>query len=180
MYLGQSFLAIELGQKINISFIEVFRANWISIISMLLLSILFSLLSGFILWRFTDFDMITCFFGATPGGLSAMPSIAEEVGANTMVVTVIQTMRVFLVVLMIPLFASIWLTGSTNDLTVDHAIVSTTHSPFEITQLLWTVLLIVGVCGGYYVGKYLRFSSSLARRWNARCRMCSNNGICFV
>lgn len=61
MYLGQSFLAIELGQKINISFIEVFRANWISIISMLLLSILFSLLCGFILWRFTDFDMITCF-----------------------------------------------------------------------------------------------------------------------
>ena len=157
MYLGQSFLAIELGQKINISFIEVFRENWISIISMLLLSILFSLLSGFILWRLTDFDMITCFFGATPGGLSAMPSIAEEIGANTMVVTVIQTMRVFLVVLLIPLFASIWLTRSTNDLTVNHAVVFTTDSPFEITQLLWTLLLIVGVCGGYYVGKYLRF-----------------------
>ncbi len=37
-----------------------------------------------------------------------MPGMAEEVGANTAVVSIIQTMRVFLVVLAVPLFVVYW------------------------------------------------------------------------
>ena len=76
-----------------------------------------------------------------------MPGMAEEVGANTAVVSIIQTMRVFLVVLAVPLFVVYW--GSN---TGRHA-VSVTPSVFEWGSLLWTGVLIVTAVVGYYIGK---------------------------
>ena len=44
------------------------------------------------------------FVGTAPGGLSAMPGIAQEVGANTAIVSLVQMIRVLLVVMTIPFF----------------------------------------------------------------------------
>lgn len=100
--------------------------------------------------------------------MSAMPGMAEEVGANTAVVSIIQTMRVFLVVLAVPLFVVYW--GSN---TGRHA-VSVTPSVFEWGSLLWTGVLIVTAVVGYYIGK-LKISCSLVSRRNAYCCNCSNS-----
>ncbi|PJN88606.1 AbrB family transcriptional regulator [Bacillus sp. mrc49] len=153
LLIGQCILGIELGQKINLSFLHIFREHWKTIILMLLISIIFSLLSGFILWKYSKTDMLTSFFGTAPGGLSAMPGIAEEVGANTAVVSIIQTMRVFLVILIIPLIVSSW-PGS-------HAVQviypSQTAATFEMGKMLWTMLLIVAASSGHQLAKYLKF-----------------------
>ncbi|WP_340372862.1 AbrB family transcriptional regulator [Peribacillus sp. FSL E2-0218] len=153
LLIGQCILGIELGQKINLSFLHIFREHWMTIILMLLISIIFSLLSGFILWKYSKTDMLTSFFGTAPGGLSAMPGIAEEVGANTAVVSIIQTMRVFLVILIIPLIVSSW-PGSHADQVVYP---TQTAAPFEMGKLLWTMLLIVVACSGHQLAKYLKF-----------------------
>ncbi|MFE4133543.1 AbrB family transcriptional regulator [Peribacillus sp. YIM B13482] len=153
LFMGQCILGIELGQKINLSFLHIFSEHWLTIILMLILSIFFSLLSGFILWKYSKTDMLTSFFGTAPGGLSAMPGIAEEVGANTAVVSIIQTMRVLLVILIIPIFVSSWASNP-----VDHVILPAhTRSHFEVEKLLWTVVLMGIAYGGYRLGKYLKF-----------------------
>ncbi|WP_286201591.1 AbrB family transcriptional regulator [Bacillus sp. ISL-4] len=92
------------------------------------------------------------FFGTAPTS-SAMPGIAEEVGANTVVVTIIQTMRVFLVVFTVPNIISSWIAHP-----ADHTV---TYVPFEtpsfeMGQVLWTVVLRLTGWGGYYIGRYLR------------------------
>ncbi len=92
--LGQMILGIELGQKLNLSVLSVLKDHWFSVGVMLILSILLALLSGYVLWRFSKTDMMTSFVGTAPGGLSAMPSIAQEVGANTAIVSLVQMMRV--------------------------------------------------------------------------------------
>lgn len=153
LFIGQCILGIELGQKINLSFLHIFKEYWMTIILMLLLSIFFSLLSGFLLWKYSKTDMLTSFFGTAPGGLSAMPGIAEEVGANTAVVSIIQTMRVFLVILTIPIFVSLWASNPVNHFTLP----AQTVSPFEFEKLLWTLVLIGIAYGGYLLGKYLKF-----------------------
>ncbi|WP_261386153.1 AbrB family transcriptional regulator, partial [Bacillus paralicheniformis] len=101
---GQMLLGIELGQKINMSVISIFKENWLIVGVMLLLSVVFAMLSGFVLWRFSKTDMLTSFVGTAPGGLSAMPGIAQEVGANTAIVSLVQMIRVLLVVMTIPFF----------------------------------------------------------------------------
>lgn len=154
--IGQWILAIELGQKINLSVLQVFSDHSITIIVMLFLSIIFSLLSGFVLWKFSQTDMLTSFLGTAPGGLTAMPSIAEDVGANTGIVSIIQTIRIFLVVLTIPVIVSSWLTSPINQSITTSLSVSTVDSGFAVSPFLWTVALGLTAWGGYYVGKFLR------------------------
>ena len=84
------------------SVISIFKENWLIVGVMLLLSVVFAMLSGFVLWRFSKTDMLTSFVGTAPGGLSAMPGIAQEVGANTAIVSLVQMIRVLLVVMTIP------------------------------------------------------------------------------
>lgn len=100
-------------------------------------------------------DMLTSLFGTAPGGLSAMPGIAEEVGANTGAVSIVQTIRVFLVVLTIPIIVSSWTSNPVSPAAAYHS--SVQISGFHISQLLWTIVLIITAFGGYYMGKTLRF-----------------------
>jgi membrane AbrB-like protein len=155
LYIGQCILGIELGQKINTSVLFTFNDNWLAITIMLLLSIAFSLLAGFILWKISNLDMLTSFFATAPGGMSAMPGIADEVGANTGIVSIIQTVRVFLVILTIPLLLSSWFSNQGN--TEFSNTVSSEISRFEPTLVLITILLVFVAIGGYYLGKYLKF-----------------------
>ncbi|KKB34182.1 AbrB family transcriptional regulator [Bacillus thermotolerans] len=152
MYLGQLILGIELGRKINLEVVSAFQSHGLVIVIVLLASIAFSLLSGYVLWKFSQTDMMTSFFGTTPGGLSAMPAIAEETGANTGVVSIIQTMRVFLVVLIIPVFVSMWAVSPDESAGAASAV-----PVFEMNHAVWTAVLVVVGWGGYHLGKRLKF-----------------------
>lgn len=87
--------------------------------------------------------MLTSFFGTAPGGLSAIPGIAEEVGANTAVVSIIQTMRVFLVVFTVPIIVSSLAVHTANPTIAHNGPASGGIPNFEINQLFWTIVLVV-------------------------------------
>jgi uncharacterized protein len=153
--IGQCILGIELGLKMNGSVLSIFQDNWLTISTMLLLSIFFSLLSGLVLWKFSKLDMLTSFFATAPGGLSAMPSIAEEVGANTGIVSIVQTMRIFLVILTVPVILSFGISNPID--TVNDHTASTVVAQLEAKQIIWTALLVITAWLGYYLGKFLKF-----------------------
>ncbi|MEC1719896.1 AbrB family transcriptional regulator [Schinkia azotoformans] len=155
LYIGQCILGIELGQKMNTTVLFTFRDNGLAISIMLLLSISFSLLAGFILWKYSNLNMLTSFFATAPGGMSTMPGIADEVGANTGVVSIIQTVRVFLVILTIPVLLSSWFSNQVN--TEFSNIISSETISFEPNQILMTIILVLVAVVGYFLGKYLKF-----------------------
>lgn len=152
LYTGQCMLGIELGQKINLSVLAIFQKDWAVILIMLLLSIGFSLLSGVVLWKFSRTDMLTSFFSTAPGGLSAMPGIAEEVGANTGVVSILQTMRVFLVIFTIPVVVSVLVFQPAVKTAGEHAV-----SDFYWNHIVWTIVLGTVAYAGYHIGKKMKF-----------------------
>ncbi|WP_375162400.1 AbrB family transcriptional regulator [Bacillus sp. V3B] len=158
--IGQWLLAIELGRQMNLSVLETFSDHWLTITIMLFLSIIFSLLSGVVLWKCSRTDMLTSFFATAPGGIATMPGIAEEVGANTATVSIVQTLRVFLVVLTIPIIASSWLISSVDQVVTSLPSTSE-NSEFQWSQLLGTVVLGLTAWGGYYVGKLLKFPAPI-------------------
>lgn len=151
LYIGQLILAIELGQQINLTVVSTFVDNWLPVSIILLISILFSLGSGFILFKFTSNDLLTSLFSTAPGGLSAMPGIAEEVGANTATVSVVQIMRVFLVVLTVPLLVS----SLGEQATV--AAPSKAAFSFSLESVSWTFVLVFAAFIGYLIGKRFKF-----------------------
>jgi uncharacterized protein len=156
--IGQTILAVQLGQKINISVLATFKDHWMTITILLLLSVLFSLLSGLVIWKFSRTDMITSFFATAPGGIVTMPSLADDAGANTGVVSIVQTMRVFLVVMIIPLIAATWIAPGVSN-SVTNVSSSTSATPFELSHLVGTILLFLAAWGGKFIGKKLKFPS---------------------
>ena len=60
------------------------------------------------LWRFSGFDRATTFFAATPGGLSEMVALSAQLGGDQRTVSLIHGTRVLLIVLTIPLLASLY------------------------------------------------------------------------
>lgn len=154
-WIGQFILGIELGRKITASVIYTFLDNWALILITLVLSILFSLLSGLVLWRYSHTDLMTSLFGTAPGGLSSMPSIADEVGANTLVVSIVQTIRILSVLLIVP-FMTHFLPLD-NSMTVDSSKLKFAGEvAINGTSLLWTVVIVVGAWCGYMVGKWIK------------------------
>lgn len=148
--LGQAILGIELAHSFKVSIIHTFEVHFILILITVLITIIISILSGVVLWRFSSASMMTCLFGSTPGGISAMPSIAEEVGANTLVVSIMQTLRILLVVGLIPLYVESLLPHSEKITPAIHL------SDFTFHSFLWTVCLIIGGCGGALIWKKIK------------------------
>jgi membrane AbrB-like protein len=103
-----------------------------------------------VLWRFTSENIMTCLFGSTPGGISAMSSVSEEVGANALVVSIIQTLRILIVVGIIPILVSSHLPQS-GIITPDIH-----QSYFNFNSLFWTACLIIGACGGALIWRKLK------------------------
>lgn len=151
-YLGQYILGIELGQKVNAAVLQTFQDHWMVIVIMLILSTIFALLSGLILLHFTKESLMTSFLSATPGGLSAMPGIADELGANTGTVSIVQTTRVLLVVCTIPLFSFYLSSDHVVEQTAQHTLVTHLNS----TSFLWTLACLLTAWIGYRVGKLLK------------------------
>jgi membrane AbrB-like protein len=151
-YIGQYILGIELGQKVNAAVLQTFQDHWIVIVIMLILSTIFALLSGLFLLRFTKESLMTSFLSATPGGLSAMPGIAAELGANTATVSIVQTTRVLLVVCTIPLFSFYLSSDKVIEQSAQHVIMT----PLSSTSFLWTQALLLTAWIGYHIGKLLR------------------------
>lgn len=154
---GQMLLGIELGQKINMSVISIFKENWLIVGVMLLLSVVFAMLSGFVLWRFSKTDMLTSFVGTAPGGLSAMPGIAQEVGANTAIVSLVQMIRVLLVVMTIPFFVFFINAKQPDAHTAGSQVIAAGTSAFEAPHIAWTALIVLGGFGVCKAMKALRF-----------------------
>lgn len=167
---GQMLLGIELGQKMNMSVIFIFKENWLIIGVMLILSVIFALLSGFVLWRFSNADMLTSFVGTAPGGLSAMPGVAQEVGANTAIVSLVQMIRVLLVVMTIPFFVVFIHSQYPESQSATHQMLAAGTSEFGTAYIAWTAVIVLAVFG-LQGDCIIALSSALAARkhgWRRR------------
>ncbi|ATH94985.1 AbrB family transcriptional regulator [Bacillus glycinifermentans] len=154
---GQMLLGIELGQKMNMSVILIFKENWLFVGVMLILSVIFAMLSGFVLWRFSNADMMTSFVGTAPGGLSAMPGIAQEVGANTAIVSLVQTIRVLLVVMTIPFFVFFIHSKYPDSHAVTHQMLAAGTSEFGAEYVMWTAVFTLAAFFACKAAKRLKF-----------------------
>ncbi len=61
-----------------------------------------SLLLAVLLHRIAGFSPMTCMLASSPGGLSQIASIADEFGADPVIVSLIQTVRLLSIILVLP------------------------------------------------------------------------------
>lgn len=145
---GQLIVAVQVGQQVTKSVFDVFQDNWMVLSFIMFLSILLSLISGFLFWRYSKLDISTSFLAATPGGMTANTCIVEEKGGNIAVVGMTQLMRVVLVVNLVPVIA-FWHASDSN-------VLPTTMMSKETGSFTWTLVLVLTAWLLGYLGKYVK------------------------
>lgn len=110
-----------------------------------------SLFNGYLLERWAGINRATGFLGSTPGAASAIVAMSEEMGADAIAVSVLQYVRVAIVVLFIPLAASLLFpANSITQVQATTTIYPTSGVPIPISWnlLILAVCAIIGVWGG--------------------------------
>jgi hypothetical protein len=68
-----------------------------------------ALVLGFLLKKFTNWNLVTCLLSAAPAGLTQMGAIAEEMGADPLIVSLMHTVRLVSILVILPILFSIFL-----------------------------------------------------------------------
>ena len=91
-----------IGEGVNREAIANLRSAIVPAILLLVGLFIIVLILSFILYKTSDLDFVTALFSCAPGGASDLALIAEDFGANTPKVSIIQTMRVVCVIIFYP------------------------------------------------------------------------------
>ena len=106
--IGRDLAYIGLGISVGVNFDSGTLARLQSSAEVLVFGTLATLIGGFLLAlvvrRIMRLDYRTAMLACSPGGLSLMAVVAEETGAQSLVVSVFQLFRIIWVILAMPLF----------------------------------------------------------------------------
>jgi membrane AbrB-like protein len=90
------------GQQLNRQGFLMMRQLLLPLLIMLVGVLVFTLVTPMIMQRFSQLDKATCMLASAPGGLTEMSMIAEDLGADTPKVVLMQSTRMVFVLLLFP------------------------------------------------------------------------------
>ncbi|HET8598925.1 MAG TPA: AbrB family transcriptional regulator [Segeticoccus sp.] len=100
---GQALVGATIGGLVSPQTLRGAFADWAPILAVTLGTLVLSVLAGQVLRVHRDVSATTGAFAMVAGGASGMTALAHELGADDRVVTVVQYLRVLLVLLAMPL-----------------------------------------------------------------------------
>lgn len=110
----QIISGIFVGCKITRSELSAFHSLIKPAILNMSMIILACVLMGLFLYKVSDYNLATCLFATAPGSLTDMAIISIDMGADTSVVSVLQTVRLMTIVGIFPLIFGIILKKTTT------------------------------------------------------------------
>ena len=147
---GKAFIALYTAARFSWETINVAATYAVPLLLCVLITGALSLFHGYLLSRLSGIDRVTGLVAFIPGAASSIVPIAEEMGADAVAVAVFQSIRLLLVVLLIPSAAGFFFPADLNS-SVTIAIATTANNP-SIPMWLNLILLagccVVGLWGG--------------------------------
>lgn len=137
--LAQGVVGVSIGEAVTVPALRQIVADWPSVVAVVVVTLLLSLLSGLALARLTPVSLATGVFSMVAGGASGITTVADELGADARVVSVLQYLRVLLVLATLPVVVGIVFHGGGTSATA-----SASAGP-AATGSVWTGLVLVTV-----------------------------------
>ena len=100
---GQALIGITIGSMVSLEALARMRSDLLPIVMVTLGTLVASLAAGWLFARRRDVSGVTGVFSLIAGGASGVVAVAHELGADDRVVTVVQYLRVLLVLVAMPL-----------------------------------------------------------------------------
>lgn len=146
---GLLLIGIQLGASVTSEAARQMMANLPYMIVTTLLLIGFSLMLAYVVAKITGIDSSTALLGSFPGGLSQMVIVGEEMErANEAIIAFMQTLRILLVIISVPLSAKL-IYGDAGSTT---AVLPSSASGFSIEIELLLLLFVLAPIG-IWLGK---------------------------
>ena len=155
--LGKAIVGIATAFRFSPETISIVTTYAIPVVGCILLTAALSMFKGYLLSVWGGVSRPTGFLASIPGAASAIVAMSEELGADPIAVTILQYLRVLLVVFIVPtatilMFPAIDQTQTTSFLLA---------SGKTTIPMFWNLLIVAGCCGlGIWGGKQLRLPSS--------------------
>jgi len=105
--LGQALIGVVVGSTISLDALTAMGDDVVSIALVTVGTILISLAAGALLSLRSDVSRVTGAFAMIAGGASGVVAVARDLGADDRVVTVVQYLRVLLVLVMMPVITAV-------------------------------------------------------------------------
>jgi membrane AbrB-like protein len=106
--LGQGLVGAVIGALVEVSTLSRLADDWPSVTLVTLGTLLISLGAGRLMALHRDVTPVTGAFALVAGGASGIVALARELGADDRVVTIVQYLRVLLVLLAMPVVATVF------------------------------------------------------------------------
>jgi len=106
---GRSLLALVAASRFSWEIMGLVAHTLIPLLGCIAVASGLSLCNGYLLWRWAGVDRTTAFLSTIPGVSFGMVALSEEMGANTLTVTVLQYLRVLIVAFTVPALAHFFL-----------------------------------------------------------------------
>ena len=156
---GKGVIAIGIAVRFVPETLETIYQYAIPLLCCVAITSGLSILNGYWLWRWTDLDRPTSLLASVPGAAPSIIAMAEDMGANAVIVSLFHSMRVFLVTFLVPAIAS------RLDTDVNSVMVLTPPGQTLLSSGSWAIvanfaLLIVCSALGNWIGKKLAFPSA--------------------
>lgn len=143
---GQWIIGLSLGLYFTSKVVAVISSHWFAMLAGLIFALLLGLYGTFLLSRFGKVDIKTAWFSSAIGGANEMAVLAERFGVRADLVASAHTIRVVLVVLVIPFACDVL-----NVRGIDVSLLE--QQNFELTGLIQIAILsAIGGTVAHYFG----------------------------
>ena len=168
----RTILGVAVGATVTVPFLQDLAGIWKTLLIIPAMVMMIGLLGVWYFRRFVGYDFPTAYYAAMPGGLQDMIVLGEEAGGKVRTISLIQAMRVLIIVVILPI---ILVTVLDIDLTRAPGAAIRTFSADQIVILAfcgicgWRLAKAIGLFGASILGPLILASlASLAGLLNTR------------
>ena len=115
MTAAQAVLGVSMGSLIDLDTLRAVAANWLPVLAVTVATLTLSLGAGLLLRLHRGISPVTGAFSMIAGGASGIIAMARDLGADARMVAVLQYLRVLLIVVLMPVVATVAYGASTGD-----------------------------------------------------------------
>jgi hypothetical protein len=146
---GQVIIGVATAAHLPLQTLELASTHAIPMLMIITITGGLSLLNGYLLWRWAGVDRATGFLGCIPGASSSIVALSDEMGADAIAVTVLQYLRLLLVVFLVPVAVSfLFPTELVSQAVSTIPLEASFPVPMPVNLLVLAACGIVGVWGG--------------------------------
>ncbi|MBL1209828.1 AbrB family transcriptional regulator [Geminocystis sp. GBBB08] len=112
--IGQAIIAIFTASRFSFETLITAQDYFLPLLICIGVTASFSLVNGYLIYKFADIDFPSSFLGCIPGAGPSLVAMSEDLGADAIAVTVLQYLRILMVSVIIPIIATFYLTESSS------------------------------------------------------------------